>query len=899
MTLSPPPPNSLSSKLIVVLTLSLLVSCNQDMLTKDISDAQLISLTVDLHSLEQQLERLEDAYITLANHSGTESVSDLAFSKQIKVPLADIRSQLRALTLRFVDLDQEGFSGFQNKLEQITYQADLLSTKVASENSPATLGTKAPIPIRSQYNVVAIFSDTYDADNAGAGFRLRNVNLGTIETEAISESNRIIKLGDCESRTIGFRSDTYGEREDFNQLHLYYWAVSGTKLNLKLLSSNEKRNWTFSRSLSTGNRWVRLEVPLSSFSGNPDVDELRGLTLDIDGVDGCEVYLDELYLFAGEVTQATIEAAQGEVPNEVTDDDSATSTETDQESPESDGGSSTTQTFTQSATSTQQGATTSISTQTVQSSSQATGGAPDAKTRAGLQNGTRFDSKGRAIYNPDLHGIGVIYRDHSRGTNIWVGDCSKVTFTNGVASHIYYKGRTVTLRTDPEDPNYNAWWGPGGSTGYVLINNQAQNYILGLAGTPQNQIDLSKVLTTCVTTFSPSGIALDGSPQDNNIRKNQFANADVSSWDVYNVTSMYGLFRLGNDFDADITNWDVRNVKSMQTLFLGNTVFNQDISGWDVSSVTDMRDMFKGATSFNQDLTGWTGKICSRGVRGHDTFDSGASAWTRPKPSFGSCPTPPATMKAPPITNEDSGIIFGEGPLGYIADVGRTVKYLEGHCRNFTFTIGRGSYTYTIVHNKAKLEELIISGSDLSKVVTTCVRDMARLFQSNSSFNQDISSWDTSNVTTMEEMFDRASAFNRDIGDWDTSRVISMGAMFSGATSFNRDIGDWDVSNVTAMDWMFADAVVFNQDIGDWDVSSVTDMSNMFNRASAFNQDIGDWDVSSVTDMSNMFNRASAFDQDIGGWNVSKVTSCFGFASGTMSSGWTPAEKPKFPVGCE
>ena len=47
---------------------------------------------------------------------------------------------------------------------------------------------------------------------------------------------------------------------------------------------------------------------MSSFSGNPDVDELRGLTLDVDGGDGCEVYLDELYLFAGEVTQATIEA---------------------------------------------------------------------------------------------------------------------------------------------------------------------------------------------------------------------------------------------------------------------------------------------------------------------------------------------------------------------------------------------------------------------------------------------------------------------------------------------------------------------------------------------------------------------------------------------------------------
>ena len=37
------------------------------MLTKDVSDAQLISLTVDLHNLEQQLERLENAYVALTS----------------------------------------------------------------------------------------------------------------------------------------------------------------------------------------------------------------------------------------------------------------------------------------------------------------------------------------------------------------------------------------------------------------------------------------------------------------------------------------------------------------------------------------------------------------------------------------------------------------------------------------------------------------------------------------------------------------------------------------------------------------------------------------------------------------------------------------------------------------
>ena len=64
------------------------------MLTKEVSDAQLISL-VDSHSLEQQLEHLEDTYVTLAKHSGTEPVSDIAVSKQIKVPLAELNEYIK------------------------------------------------------------------------------------------------------------------------------------------------------------------------------------------------------------------------------------------------------------------------------------------------------------------------------------------------------------------------------------------------------------------------------------------------------------------------------------------------------------------------------------------------------------------------------------------------------------------------------------------------------------------------------------------------------------------------------------------------------------------------------------------------------------------------------------
>ena len=153
------------------------------------------------------------------------------------------------------------------------------------------------------------------------------------------------------------------------------------------------------------------------------------------------------------------------------------------------------------------------------------------------------------------------------------------------------------------------------------------------------------------------------------------------------------------------------------------------------------------------------------------------------------------------------------------------------------------------------------------------VTDMSFMF-TDSAFNQDIGNWDVSSVTNMNEMFYKISAFNQPIGDWDVSSVTDMSEMF-GKTSFNQDIGNWDVSSVTNMDEMFFEASAFNQHIGDCDVSNVTTMAEMFSQATAFNQDISSWDVSNVTDMGFMF-YLTPFNQPIGNWDVSSVTDMYG-----------------------
>jgi surface protein len=154
----------------------------------------------------------------------------------------------------------------------------------------------------------------------------------------------------------------------------------------------------------------------------------------------------------------------------------------------------------------------------------------------------------------------------------------------------------------------------------------------------------------------------------------------------------------------------------------------------------------------------------------------------------------------------------------------------------------------------------------------TSVTDMSSMFQSATSFNQPIGSWDTSNVTNMSAMFQGASVFNQPIGSWNTSSVTNMANMFRYASVFNQPINGWNTSNVTNMSYMFLSANVFNQPIGSWNTSKVTDMSYMFEMAYVFNQPIGSWNTSSVTNMGKMFYLAFDFNQPIGSWNTSNVT---------------------------
>jgi len=111
---------------------------------------------------------------------------------------------------------------------------------------------------------------------------------------------------------------------------------------------------------------------------------------------------------------------------------------------------------------------------------------------------------------------------------------------------------------------------------------------------------------------------------------------------------------------------------------------------------------------------------------------------------------------------------------------------------------------------------------NLNRAETLCVSnvtDMSFLFAVNTSFNQDISSWDVSNVVNMEYMFANASSFNQPLNNWNVSNVVNMDSMFTHTSSFNQPLNNWNVSNVVNIYDIFESAFSFNQDLSSWNLS--------------------------------------------------------------------------------
>jgi len=119
-----------------------------------------------------------------------------------------------------------------------------------------------------------------------------------------------------------------------------------------------------------------------------------------------------------------------------------------------------------------------------------------------------------------------------------------------------------------------------------------------------------------------------------------------------------------------------------------------------------------------------------------------------------------------------------------------TLKAKQDAVVGETYELNGVSY---LIVDSTMLYEMVVNEEDVTKVVTTFVRNIQGLFRGKSSFNQNISSWDVSNVSDMSSTFmvsgwNEEGIFNQDIGSWDVSSVFKMDSMFFEANFFNQDI---------------------------------------------------------------------------------------------------------------
>jgi surface protein len=351
-------------------------------------------------------------------------------------------------------------------------------------------------------------------------------------------------------------------------------------------------------------------------------------------------------------------------------------------------------------------------------------------------------------------------------------------------------------------------------------------------------------------------------------------NQNIGSWNTGSVTSMQGVFFNASVFNQDISSWNTGNVTTMRRLFKNATAFDQDLSGWNAGKIASKSSEFDIGSGFENQ----TAKQPEWGVdkNAAPTITQGSTADLNATKN-GSAVS--LTLDATDSDGDDSAIgwsITSQGSNGTatVSNTSTGASQEISYTPNSDFS-GIDTFTVTATDDGGATATIDITvsvfSSDFTKaqngVTITCSDDAAGaigvvdgvtytkideqgdLALPNINGSVSPSQACTSGVTYMRGWFSNNTTFNDDIGSWDTSSVTNMEKMFIGATSFNQDISYWDVSSVPA-------PTVINANLGMYEGSFV----QMFYNATAFNQDLSSWNVLNVPSEPYIFNFNSGIE---------------------------------------
>ena len=290
-------------------------------------------------------------------------------------------------------------------------------------------------------------------------------------------------------------------------------------------------------------------------------------------------------------------------------------------------------------------------------------------------------------------------------------------------------------------------WCVSGVTNMDQIFSYARNEKVTTFNEPLDKWDVSSVESMYAMFFNASSF-----------------NSPLGSWNVEKVTSLSNTFRDASSFNQDLRGWNVSRVTSLTSLFSGATVFNGDISSWDTSGVNDLDFTFS-RSGFNRDLTSWnTGKVSSmQGTFLRSQFSRDLNQWN--------------TRSLRDLASTFSGAAFFDSDLRNW-DVSR-VTTMAG-CFSDASSFGK------------------ILG-DVSTWNVSNVEKFQFMFSDALSFDGDLSNWDMRSARNLTAMFQQSESFTgKGLSNWRTSNVVDLSYAFFN-TSFNQDLNSWDTSSVTTM----------------------------------------------------------------------------------------------------
>ena len=406
-------------------------------------------------------------------------------------------------------------------LEEATGLVSELEGRLVSSDSPVVKGVSTKIPIKSAFDVLGIFSDTYESHG----------EVGVQWVANVTEGDAVIRLNSCISLEVGIR-DGVLDSSGMTHLHFDYWIVGSTEIEVTLLSriGNGVSKSTYRLSVSDKNKheWHSEAVSLESFSGRTNLDRLVGIELGVDGEESCEIYFDEVYLFFEDTSTETTPTVT--VPTETTPTETVPTV--------------TTPTVT----------TPTVTTPTVTTPTETT---PTEPPVLALESGIlKFKGDCSTLEESITHELnGVTYTI--------VNDKAELQkeIANGNATKVCTTCIEDMQQLFKDNSNFNE------DIGNWDISNVLTVTAMFLGATSFNQ-DIGNWDVSNVTSMHEM------------FQDATSFNQDIGSWNVRKVVNFAEMFERATSFNQDIGSWEPISATSMTQMFFQASNFNQDLKGW-------------------------------------------------------------------------------------------------------------------------------------------------------------------------------------------------------------------------------------------------------------------------------------------------------------------------------